>query len=174
MADIGCGDGLLSRTLLDCRPDLSIVGFDVLMREDAHIDVRQFDGRAVPLDDDAVDFAMLVDVVHHVDDQLTLLREALRVSRSGVLIKDHLKEGLLAGPTLRFMDWVGNARHGVRLPYKYLTRAEWNQLYETLGVRTCYLNDAPNLYSAPASWVFGRSLHFVAHLVPASKEGSAS
>ncbi len=46
-----------------------------------------------------------------------LLAEAKRVSRGGIVIKDHFREGVLADATLRFMDWVGNAQHGVVLPY---------------------------------------------------------
>jgi hypothetical protein len=38
------------------------------------------------------------------------------------LIKDHTLNGFLAGLTLRFMDWVGNACYGIALPYHY-----WSQ-----------------------------------------------
>ena len=36
-----------------------------------------------------------------------------------------MQTGFLAGPTLRFMDWIGNARHGVALPYNYWSAQEW-------------------------------------------------
>ena len=55
---------------------------------------------------------MFVDVLHHTDDPMVLLREAGRVASGFVLIKDHTQNGILAGRRLRFMDWVGNARHG--------------------------------------------------------------
>jgi hypothetical protein len=41
------------------------------------------------------------------------MREAARVANHSVVIKDHLLEGMFAGPTLHFMDWVGNRGHDV-------------------------------------------------------------
>ena len=31
--------------------------------------------------------------------------------------------------TLAFMDWVGNKGHDVRLPYNYLSKAEWTAVF---------------------------------------------
>jgi hypothetical protein len=39
---------------------------------------------------------------------MILLREAARVAREAVVIKDHTKNGLAADATLRFMDRIGN------------------------------------------------------------------
>ena len=50
------------------------------------------------------------------------------------MIKDHLTDGLLAVPTLRFMDRVSNARHGVVLPYNYWSHARWLEAFATLGL----------------------------------------
>ena len=69
--------------------------------------------------DASFDVVMFVDVLHHTDDPLLLLQEAQRVGKI-ILVKDHFRKGFLAGPTLRFMDWVGNAHHGVVLPYNDL------------------------------------------------------
>jgi hypothetical protein len=38
-----------------------------------------------------------LDVLHHTDDANVLLREARRVTRRDVLIKDHRLNGFLAG-----------------------------------------------------------------------------
>ena len=43
------------------------------------------------------------------------------MAKHGLVIKDHTVTGLLARPTLRLMDVVGNAPHGVALTYNYLT-----------------------------------------------------
>ena len=91
-----------------------------------------------------------------------------RVSRQGVLIKDHFRDGLLAGPTLRFMDWVGNAPHGVRLPYNYLTRAEWQSLFAATGLRIERWDDELGLYAPPLSLAFDRKLHVLATVAHAA------
>jgi SAM-dependent methyltransferase len=162
--DIGCGDGLLDSLILKERPDVSIQGLDVLVREDTHIPVTHFDGHTIPFPDNSFDVVLFVDVLHHTDDPLILLREAARVSRKYVLLKDHTRNGLLARPTLRFMDWVGNARHGVVLPYNYLSQAEWEKAFSAVGLRVeTWTKDIP-LYPFPANLVFGRSLHMVGRM----------
>ncbi len=161
--DIGCGDGLLARLILQRRPDLAVVGIDVLVRPACQIPVRWFDGRSIPHDDAAFDVALLVDVVHHAEEPAALLREALRVARAGLLVKDHLRDGWLAAPTLRFMDWVGNAHHGVRLPYNYWSEAQWRAQMELLGLRASSWRRELGLYPWPASLLFDRSLHFVSY-----------
>jgi hypothetical protein len=81
-----------------------------------------------------------------------------------VIIKDHLRDGLAAGPTLRFMDWVGNAAHGVRLPYNYLSHREWKAIWGKLHLGTSAFTKRLALYPRPFSWFFDRGLHFVAIL----------
>jgi SAM-dependent methyltransferase len=167
MLDIGCGDGSIAHAMLQRRPDLSITGVDVLVRPETRIPVVGYDGSTLPFGDDSFDAVCLVDVVHHADNAQRLLGEAARVSRDRVLIKDHVADGVLARPTLRVMDWVGNARHGVRLPYNYLTRAEWLDHIGRLGATVRTWDTDLSLYPPPLSAVFGRSLHVVIDLEPA-------
>jgi SAM-dependent methyltransferase len=162
--DVGCGDGVLAALLSERRPDIRVEGVDVMVREHTAIPVRRFDGVRIPYDDKSVDVVLMVDVLHHTDDPNVLLRESTRVARAGVLIKDHVRAGFAARLTLRGMDWVGNARHGVRLPYNYWSRAEWDSSFDQLGLVVRRWHSALHLYPAPASWLFDRSLHFIAEL----------
>ena len=162
--DVGCGDGTVGRRIKEARDDISIEGVDVLKRPTTLIPVTLFDGKRLPYDDGSFDTVMLVDVLHHTEDPAGLMGEAARVSQRTILIKDHRKDGILAGPTLRFMDWVGNARHGVALPGNYWSEGVWRRVFAELNLRiTSWSNEVP-LYPAWASWLFGRSLHFVAAL----------
>ncbi len=163
--DIGCGDGEVATEILRLRPDLSVQGIDVLKRPKAAIPVMAFDGENIPLADGAVDAAILVDVLHHTEDPAVLLAEAKRVSKA-IVIKDHDRTGLLAGLTLRAMDWVGNARYGVALPYNYLRPTEWSALFRDVGLGVEVRIDKLGLYPMPASILFERSLHFVTRLAP--------
>jgi SAM-dependent methyltransferase len=160
--DIGCGDGLISKMILEKRPDVVIEGVDVLMRPKVHIPVRQFDGAHLPYANNSFDVAMLVDVLHHTEDPAKLIRDAARVSRSLLLLKDHAREGFLAGPTLYFMDWVGNERHGVGIPANYWPEKRWRDTFASLDLTLKYWTADVPLYPFWASWLFGRSLHFIA------------
>jgi ubiquinone/menaquinone biosynthesis C-methylase UbiE len=162
--DVGCGDGLVSSQIQLKRNDLLITGIDVLVRPQTHIPVRQFDGQQLPFANNAFDVVMFIDVLHHTVDPEILLREAVRVSSSGVLIKDHTKNGLLAGPTLRFMDGVGNARHGVALPCNYWPEDRWRDSFAKMDLAISSWTNQISLYPWWADWMFGRSLHFIAYL----------
>lgn len=166
--DVGCGDGLIDRLIMNARPDLEIVGVDVLVRGETLIPVTHFDGRHLPYDDQSFDTVLFCDVLHHTDSVSELLHHAARVARHSVLIKDHLLQGPFASLTLRFMDYVGNAPHGVALPYHYLTPHEWKEHFQQAGLRVRKEIRELGMYPWWANWLFGRSLHFVGLLEVAS------
>jgi SAM-dependent methyltransferase len=159
--DVGCGDGRLAHLIADKRPDISICGIDVRQRKDAAMLVEMFDGKSIPYGDGSFDIVMFVDVLHHAGQPMILLREAVRVARHAVLIKDHLVEGTFAYSTLRFMDWVGNARHGVPLPHNYWTLAKWHRVFDKLRLNITFWESNLRLYPFPADLILGRSLHFM-------------
>jgi SAM-dependent methyltransferase len=162
--DVGCGDGGLARAILDSRPDLTLAGVDVLIRPHTAIPVRPFDGRTLPIGDREVDAVLFVDVLHHTLHADHLLREASRVARRVIVIKDHLQESWLDRQTLRLMDWVGNSAHGVALPYSYWPRARWQSAIAAIGARVESWEEHLDLYPWPATVLFDRSLHFLACL----------
>ena len=162
--DVGCGDGLLAHLVMQKRPDVKIKGIDVLVRGHTHIPVDRFDGQVVPYGDGSLDVVMFVDVLHHTENPMVLLREAVRTARMAIVIKDHTRNGLFAGPTLRLMDRVGNARHGVSLRYNYWPQERWFAAFEKLDVTIGVWKKDLRLYPRPASWMFDRSLHFIARL----------
>lgn len=159
--DIGCGSGDMAVAIMAARPDVSIDGVDVLVRPGTAIEVREYDGETIPYPDGSYDVAMLVDVLHHTDDPASVLAEAARVASHGVLIKDHYRDGTVAGLILRFMDLVGNASHGVRLPYNYLSRTQWGQIWQRLGLTPDRTGEDLHIYPMPFDLLFGRGLHFI-------------
>jgi len=162
--DVGAGDGLLAQHVLSERSDLRWTAVDTLARPHAHVPVQLFDGAHLPFADKTFDIALFVDVLHHTEDPMVLLREAVRLARRSILIKDHFREGVLAGPTLRFMDWVGNAGWGVQLPYNYWSKSQWERAYQELRLHRAGTQLDLGLYPWWADWCFGRSLHFITRL----------
>jgi SAM-dependent methyltransferase len=169
--DVGTGDGQIASRWRQACSGLSVEGIDVLVRGRTHIPVSAFDGRTIPYPDKSVDVVTFVDVLHHTEDAQLLLSEAARVARRSIVIKDHLAETPLDHWTLRLMDWVGNAPHGVVLPYNYLSYETWMLCFERAGLQVVSFEHAIPLYPFPLNLVFGRKLHFVAQLRPAA--GSA-
>lgn len=159
--DIGCGSGDMAAAIMAVRPDVSIDGVDVLVRPGTAIEVSEYDGETIPFADASYDVAMLVDVLHHTDDPAAVMAEARRVASHGVLIKDHYRDDPVAGAILRFMDWVGNASHGVRLPYNYLSRKQWREKWQRLSLTPTRIDENLGIYPIPFDLIFGRGLHFI-------------
>ncbi len=167
--DIGCGDGAVGGAIATRRPDISLMGVEVLIRPQTRIPATPFDGLTLPFPDRAIEVALLVDVVHHASDPRRLLVEAARVATTAVIVKDHYLRGLFARPTLAFMDRVGNARHGVATPFHYWTPEQWHDAFRLMNATVRAERTHLGLYPPPARWIFERSMHFVALLSVAKR-----
>lgn len=172
--DIGCGDGTIGSLLAQRRPDIAIQGVEFLARPECKIECHVFDGVSLPFPDGSFDLCLFVDVLHHTKDPGVLLREAARVSRSWVLLKDHLDENVFDHLTLRFMDWVGNRPHGVVLMYNYQSRRQWEEIFSKCGLVETNWSKQVTLYPAPVSLLAGRGLHFVSLLRKQDRGGVQS
>lgn len=162
--DVGCGDGKIDSILMERDNGLSIRGIDVLVRDKTYIEVIEYDGYHIPLEDNSVDTVMLIDVLHHTDDPERLLREVSRVASKYVIIKDHVLSGIVSGLKLRLMDYVGNAHYRVRLPYNYLSINEWKRIFRTCKLKMEKHERNLNLYTGINHVFFDSNLHFVARL----------
>ena len=162
--DVGCGDGTVALALKSVRNDLKFSGVDILMRPNVAIPTKIYDGINLPYQDREFDYAMIIDVLHHTDDPVAVLSECLRVAKHGVIIKDHILSGFASKKTLRFMDWVGNFGHDVRLPYNYLREEDWREVFLAVGCEPVQWKEKLKLYPVPFTWLFDRSLHFVARV----------
>ena len=163
--DVGTGDGRLAAAIRERRSDVVIDGIDVLIRPDVAIPVTAFDGRVIPLPNRSRDVVTLFDVLHHAVDPTQLLAEATRVARTCIVLKDHMCSGPIAHLILRFMDEVGNRRHGVVLPHRYWNQRQWSDAIDGLRLRREVWDvGGLGLYPPPFSLVFGDHLHVLARL----------
>ena len=163
--DVGCGDGSLDSLIAKQHQEqLDMEGIDVLLRKHTHIPVKLFDGTHIPYEDNSFDVVIFVDVLHHTEHPQLLLREAKRIARHSIVLKDHTTDNRFAIPTLRFMDWIGNAHYGVALPYNYQSKLQWDRTFTELGLTVANWKTNLNLYPLPAHWLFDRNLHFIAKL----------
>lgn len=90
--DLGCGDGLLLSMLRQKGIggkglDLSLKGVEKARSKG--IDARVFDfggGEPLPFEDGSFDHTIMLDVLEHLYDPLSLLKEAGRVSRKSIIV----------------------------------------------------------------------------------------
>ncbi|MFQ3216519.1 class I SAM-dependent methyltransferase [Paraperlucidibaca sp.] len=168
--DVGAGTGEMAVALQQLRANLTLTGVDVLVRPNTLIPIQPYDGRHLALADKSVDAVMLIDVLHHCDDPLLVMQECLRVSREGVLIKDHIAENRWQRLVLAFMDWVGNRAHHVALPNNYWSSQQWREALQACGIQVIHKTDNLALYPVPFAWIFGGRLHSFWWLERSSEE----
>ncbi|MEW6567015.1 MAG: methyltransferase domain-containing protein [Chloroflexota bacterium] len=162
--DVGCGNGHLSSLVRSARPDITILGAEVISYPSPQIPTMLFDGRRLPCSAGAVDVVTLVDVLHHTCEPVAMLREAARVARERIIIKDHLAVSAFDRALLALIDWSGNALSGIPMPFSYWSREQWREAFGWAGLRErSWTEDLP-LYRGWAPWLVGRSLHFVAEV----------
>jgi ubiquinone/menaquinone biosynthesis C-methylase UbiE len=172
--DIGCGNGMFARKLMSAKPGLQITGIEVTSQPNCLIDCHQYDGNLVPFDDDAFDYAMLINVLHHADDPLRTLSEANRVAKRGILLKDHYANTSFDFYTLVIMEWIGNTFSNISQPYNFFSEAQWKEMFQKLNLATERLLTRFRSYNAVVDVFCGRNLHFIALLSDEEKTPRAS
>jgi SAM-dependent methyltransferase len=163
LLDVGCGSGRLG-ALLGERHGVAVEGLEVQPRGDGLLPVTAYDGVTFPFADDAFDSILLADILHHERDPARVLREAARVARRRVLVKDHKIDGLLAWPRLSFIDWAANAGYEVPCLYQYYSGEEWSDLFRACGLHEERVLDSIDLYPTGLNLLFGKRLQYLAVL----------
>jgi SAM-dependent methyltransferase len=87
--DLGCGLGGYSKVLAE--RGFEVRSFDVVPEyveraRQLGVPAELYDGERLPLPDDSVDTAILLEVIEHLEQPARLLAEARRVARKGVLV----------------------------------------------------------------------------------------
>ena len=171
LLDVGCGNGTLAHTLAQQDDRLTVHGLERRPRGGEPIPVTAYDGGAFPFADDAFDAVLLADVLHHDPDPVAVLREAARVARRRVIVKDHSpRPGALGraldSPRISLMDWLANAPYGVKCLYDYPEPAGWRARFDAAGLRLLHEDTDLELYPRPHRWFFTRGLQYLAVCEP--------
>ena len=135
MLDIGSSDGLVARAVADKLAITDVRGVDVKVQPNPVIPVAAYDGNTLPFADGQFDLVTICDVLHHTEDPLRVVGEALRVlAPDGALaIKDHFRWGAWSNGVLLAMDVIGNYKAGVLVRGTYLRTTEWIELIAKAG-----------------------------------------
>ncbi len=164
--DVGCGNGLISKILMDARSDVSIIGVDTLLRPIKFITVVQYNGTELPFESKTFSAVLLVDVLHHTPNPGQVLSECARVCQGRILVKDHFSETQFDQILLKFLDWVGNRHHGVELPYNYFSRKKWESMLMANRLReNSRIEKIPGLYPIFFQNILGEKIQFLSDLI---------
>ena len=162
--DVGCGNGLISSLISKKRPDIKIRGIELSVRPKCLIPCTAFDGINIPFEDSSFDVCLFIDVLHHTHEIPELMKEATRVSKRNIIIKDHICKNSFDKAVLSLMDWIGNKPHGIKLEYLYLQEKKWKEYFHKCGLKNVVWKNQIYLYPFPFNLIFGRKLHFISLL----------
>lgn len=162
--DIGCGDGSMARTIGEAVGATSDMhGVDVLVRPNAVIDVRRYDGHVLPFESGRFDLVTICDVLHHAEDAEAVMREAIRVlsPQGRLVIKDHFRFGAWSNVVLTAMDVFGNYAAGVLVRGHYFSPTQWVDMLARAGGRIEKLAWPFVIHDAPWRWVARSEYQFL-------------
>ncbi|HMB93996.1 MAG TPA: methyltransferase domain-containing protein [Rhodothermales bacterium] len=105
--DLGAGEGYVGQVLTD-EKGARVTLADVVPMNQTRLPHVLYDGSTLPFADNAFDVTVLYFVLHHAEHQEEVLLEALRVSRSRVLIVESVYKTTRGLQLLTFLDKLAN------------------------------------------------------------------
>lgn len=135
--DIGTGIG-------DVCNELLVEGYNV-----TPVDIRDlslfpgikpiiYDGKRLPFGDNEFDISLLLTVLHHTENPLSVLKEASRVSKKLIVMED-VYEGKIQKYLTFAMDSVTNFEFFGH-PHTNKTKLEWEAVFKELGLKILEMN----------------------------------
>ena len=134
LLDIGAGDGAIGAAFRDGGREVQLI--DVVDYNRTDLPFRQYDGMTIPFSDKRFDYAFLIVVLHHCEDPLRILREAMRVTRKRLIV---IESVYLNEPNRRFnmfFDWFYNRvlHEGVPIPFNFNSPEGWEHIFRREGL----------------------------------------
>jgi SAM-dependent methyltransferase len=133
--DLGASCGRLANELSKKLPNIDFVGVDTYVQPKTFIPIKRYNGKEIPFPDNSFDCVIIIDVLHHDENPTVILKEARRVSKKYILIKDHFWNNKLDFLLLKYADYIGNKPYGVALPYNFLRISDWKSMIKETNLK---------------------------------------
>ncbi len=133
--DLGCGDGKvgeLAASELGCKVTL----MDVVNYHRTSLPFHRYNGRETRFRDEQFDHVLLVTVLHHSDDPIKVMSEALRVASKSVIVIESVYFNEPHRIANSFFDWFYNRvlnNPDINVPLNFLPPKAWVALFNELG-----------------------------------------
>lgn len=144
--DIGTGNMLLGKKLSQ-DSKVEFCGIDVLDMNLTNLPHTIFDGKRIPFPDKSFDTALFVGVLHHIDDQEAILREAMRVTRNTIIIFEDTYFSETEKLWVKLRDILGNLPEELTMHFalNFRNEIEWEQFFIKFGLKKKYKKTIFNL-----------------------------
>jgi SAM-dependent methyltransferase len=153
IVDVGCGDGLISHYVN--RRDAEFILVDVVdyFRRETGLEFRMYDeGGPLPISQGWSDTSLLLTVLHHAEEPLSLLQEVRRITRRRLIVIESVvgvTQQTDAWSLLRGLDydqqsmyasfidwWYNRILHcGVPVPFNFSSISNWQRIFSDHSLR---------------------------------------
>ena len=128
--DIGAGRCHIAKRLQD-KHNLKVTCLDVKDLSQSDIKVVVYNGFKMPFRNNQFDSALIAYVLHHCDEPLKVLKEAISVCKGNIVIFEDTKPS----PITNAMDFLSNKLRGVETPFHFKSEKEWIRVFKKLNLK---------------------------------------
>jgi len=134
--DLGAGNGLIAQEIRN-KMNKEVILVDVVDYNYTDLPLMLYSqNNKIPLSEEEVDTTILYTVLHHANDPEHIIKEASRVTKKRIIIKEaSIREENLR-MTNSFFDWFYNRVIGdedINVPLNFLTVEDWEKLLNRYG-----------------------------------------
>lgn len=115
----------------------------------------------IDIPSNSVESVMLIDTLRHTENPDAVLKEAIRVSRRYIILKDTLYYGAVSYLILRLMDKFKDKALKTDSAHWYLNFEDWKHLYRDNDLRIIYQRRAMELHDNFLKKLIHFNLHFL-------------
>lgn len=160
--DIGAGGGWIGKRLSDSRK-AKVTLLDVADMNRTNLELKVYDGKNIPFPNDSFDSCLLLFVLHHCEDPIRVLAEAVRVAQKRLVIF----EDTFRNPFEKFLacanDWISNSPFfladpfKMNMPFHYRQVAEWEDIFKQLSLKVTFKKETKHFITRHVLFVLEKS-----------------
>jgi len=138
--DIGAGGGWTGELIAE-KKKAKVQLLDVADLNRSSLPLTLYDGKHIPFPDNSFDVSLLMFVLHHCEDPLQVLKEAVRVSKKRVIIHEDTYVTSFGWMLACTHDFISNSPFfltnpfKMNMPYNYRRVEEWEEAFSVLGLK---------------------------------------
>ena len=138
--DIGAGGGWVGELISEKKGNkMTLLDVEDLNR--TNLPLVTYDGKHFPFKDNEFDSSLLLFVLHHCEDPLVVLKEAIRVTKKRIIIHEDTFSSPFGRALVCTNDFVSNSPFfltnpfKMNMPYNYRKVEDWERVFEELGLK---------------------------------------
>lgn len=128
--DVGAGRCYIAEEI-GKKKNIEVTCLDVKNLSQTGRKVAVYNGKKMPFRNNEFDTTLISYVLHHCEEPIKVLKEAMRVTKGNIVIFEDTKPSAF----VNMMDFLSNKLRGVETPFKFRTEREWLSIFKKLNLK---------------------------------------